>query len=67
MKRKAAVSALRKDVALTKRYGKIGISAVAAAARYQGKGNNENSPAVSRAESKRADASKIRKGTSPKR
>jgi hypothetical protein len=35
MKRKTAVSALRKDVALTKRYGKIGIPAVAAATRYQ--------------------------------
>jgi hypothetical protein len=64
MKRKTAVGAVRKDVALTKRYGKIGIPAVAAAARYQGKGKNENSPA--RAEGQRADTSKIRKGT-PKR
>jgi len=67
MKRKTTVNALREDVALTKCYGKIGIPAVAAAARYQGKGNNENSPTDSRAESTRADASKIRKGISPKR
>ncbi len=44
MSKTSAGSYRKKDVALTKRYGKIGISAVAAATRYQGKGKNETSP-----------------------
>ena len=36
MNSKNAISAPRKDAAITQRYGKIGIPAVAAAARYQG-------------------------------
>jgi hypothetical protein len=60
MKRKTAISAGRKDVALTRRYGQIGIPAVAAAAPYQGKSKNENSPAASRAEGKSTER-KVRK------
>ena len=41
MDSKHAISASRTDAAITKRYGKIGIPAVAAAARYQGKDKNE--------------------------
>ena len=52
MKRKTAIRALRKDVSLTRRYGQIGIQAVAAAAPYHGKGKNEKSPAASRAEAR---------------
>ena len=56
MKRKSASSASRKDVAITQRYGEIGIAAVAAAARYQGK-KGKNSAAASRSPGKgdRAD------------
>ena len=44
MKTKQTVGVRQKDMALTQRYGQIGISAVAAAVRYQGKGNNEILP-----------------------
>jgi hypothetical protein len=66
MKRKTAISAPPKDVALTPRYGQIGIPAVAAAAPYRGKGKNENSPTTSRAEGKSAERKKIRRDTSSK-
>jgi hypothetical protein len=65
MKRKTE-SAPRKNVALTQRYGQIGIPAVAAAARYQEKSNKTNSPVASREEGKSAERSKMR-GTSPRR
>ena len=53
-----------KDVPLTKRYGKIGIAAVEAAARYQTKGDKAKSSAAG------GDAKQKRhvwRGTSPKR
>ena len=58
MDSKHAISASRTDAAITKRYGKIGIPAVAAAARYQGKDKNESTDPV---------RSKIKRGTSPRR
>jgi hypothetical protein len=64
MRKKATLSA-RKDEALTKRYGQIGISAVAAAARYQRPDKTQTSLAA-RSKSKGADRSSFR-GTSPKR
>ena len=68
MNRRTAFSALQKDdVALAERYGKIGIRAVAAAARYQEKARNDISPAPSRAEDERADKSKRRKRSHPMR
>ena len=52
MKRKSGKSGVsRKDVAITQRYGEIGIAAVAAAARYQGK-KDKNSAAASRSPGK---------------
>ena len=58
MNKESAVSAPRKDAGITQRYGKIGISAVAAAARYQDKGKNDSTT---------AERSKIERGTSPRR
>ena len=66
MKRKTAISAPRKDVALTRRYGQIGIPAVAAAVSYQGKCKNENSPAASRAEGKSTERKVRKRDTSSK-
>ena len=61
MQRKKAVHSGHKE-SLTKQYGQIGISAVAAATRYHGKAKNE---AASRredaAQSERADHKKIEK------
>ena len=64
MRTKGTVAA-QKDEALTKRYGQIGISAVAAAARYQRPDMSEKSLAA-RSKSKGADRSSFR-GTSPRR
>ena len=63
--RRKAQSAAQKDVALTEHYKEIGISAVAAAARYQ---RNENSkkPTAARSKGKDADTSSF-KGTSSRR
>jgi len=59
METKHALSATpRKDAAITQRYGKIGIPAVAAAARYQGN-DKKDSTTVER--------SKIKRSTSPRR
>ena len=66
MNKTNAANAHRKDVALTRRYGKIGISAVAAAARYQGKGK-KSSTARLRSEDSTDKSSKIMRGTSPRR
>lgn len=63
--RRKTHSAARQDVALTKRYKEIGISAVAAAARYQPSGKNKKPTAV-QSKSRRTEASSFR-GTSPKR
>jgi hypothetical protein len=63
--RRKAHGAARKEMALTERYKEIGISAVAAAARYQRNGTNKK-PAAVRPEGKRADEATFR-GTSPRR
>ena len=63
--RKKGTAAARKDEALSKRYGQIGISAVAAAARYQRPDKSEKSTAA-RTRNKGADRSSFR-GTSPRR
>jgi hypothetical protein len=62
--RRKGTAAAQKDQALTKRYGKIGISAVAAAARYTRSENGEK-PGAARSKS-RAGRGSFR-GTSPKR
>jgi hypothetical protein len=49
-------------VSLTERYGNIGISAVAAAARYQGR--DENAPNAEGANNKNEDTSTLKIGTS---
>jgi hypothetical protein len=64
MRKKGTVAA-QKDEALTKRYGQIGISAVAAAARYQRPDKSEKSLAA-RSKSESADRGSFR-GTSPRR
>ena len=65
MRKKGTVAA-QKDEALTKRYGQIGISAVAAAVRYQRPDKSEK-PLAARSKSKwGADRSSFR-GTSPRR
>jgi hypothetical protein len=64
MRKKGTVAA-QKDEALTKRYGQIGISAVAAAARYQRPDKSEKSLAA-RSKSESANRSSFR-GTSPRR
>jgi hypothetical protein len=61
--RRKAHSAAQQDAALTKRYKKIGISAVAAAARYQ---RNEKSKKPGARRPKDGDTSSFR-GTSPRR
>jgi hypothetical protein len=61
---KKTAGASRQEVGLTKRYGQIGIAAVAAAARYHGK--SDNPPAAS-GEGKKSDKSRIKKGTAPRR
>jgi len=64
MNAKNAFSAKPKEVPLTKRYGKIGIAAVEAAARYQTKGDKaKSSTAAGDAKQK----SQVFRGTSPKR
>ena len=50
MKSKGGNTARRNEDALAKRYGRIGISAVAAAARYQGKARNEASSQTKQAD-----------------
>ncbi len=60
--RKKGTLAARKDDTLNKEYGKIGISAVEAAARYE---RSEKSRAA-QSKSKSADKSSFR-GTSPRR
>jgi len=62
MKSKGGNTARRNEDALAKRYGRIGISAVAAAARYQGKARNEAS-----SQTKQADKGRRTRGASPKR
>ena len=64
MRRKMG-SAARKDVALTERYKEIGISAVAAAARYQRNGKTKKAKNA-RPKAKSADTGSFR-GTSPRR
>jgi hypothetical protein len=64
MRKKGTVAA-QKDEALTKRYGQIGISAMAAAVRYQRPDRSEKSLAA-RSKSKGAARSSFR-GTSPRR
>ena len=59
MTRKTAFSGQRKDDALTKRYRQIGISAVAAAARYQEKKANKKASA-SAPSTQRTDESKTK-------
>jgi len=66
MKRKTAGRSKQGDIALTKRYGRIGIPAVAAAARYQGQGRNGKSPAL-RSGGKSVDTGKTKRGTSRSR
>jgi hypothetical protein len=61
MRRKAGKST-HSDVSLTERYGNIGISAVAAAARYQGR--DENAPNAEGTNNKNEDTSKVKIGTS---
>ena len=66
MSRRSSSGGPREGEAITKRYGKIGIPAVAAAARYQSK---KDSPTESDTGSKSAGdrKSKITRGTSPRR
>jgi hypothetical protein len=61
---KKTAGASREEVGLTKRYGQIGIAAVAAAARYHGK--SDDPPAAS-GEGKRADKGKVKKRNPPRR
>jgi hypothetical protein len=63
--RRKAHGAAQKDVALTERYKEIGISAVAAAVRYQRNGTSKK-PAVARPKGRRVDKASFR-GTSPRR
>jgi hypothetical protein len=63
--RRKTESAAGKDVALTGRYKEIGISAVAAAARYQRNGKTKKAKNA-RPKAKSADTGSFR-GTSPRR
>jgi hypothetical protein len=65
MRRKAGKSTQHSDVSLTERYGNIGISAVAAAARYHGR--DENAPNTEGADDKNEDRSQVKAGTSTPR
>src|SRR5262245_18556368 len=63
MKKTAGES--RQEVGLTKRYGQIGIAAVAAAARYHGK--SDDPPAASGEGKRAADKGKVKKRSPPRR
>lgn len=63
--RRKTHSATERDTALTRRYKEIGISAVAAAARYQRNGKKKKA-AGARSKDKGADTTSFR-GTSPRR
>jgi hypothetical protein len=65
MRRKADNGTQHSDVSLTERYGNIGISAVAAAARYQGR--DENAPNAESADDQNKDRSQVKAGTSAPR
>jgi hypothetical protein len=66
MNSKKVIGTSRKDAAITQRYGKIGIPAVAAAARCQGK-DKKGSTADSRTEGKSMERNRTIRGTSPHR
>ncbi len=65
MRRKAGKTTRHADVSLTVRYGNIGISAVAAAARYQAR--DENAPKAEGADDQNQDRSQVKAGTSSPR
>jgi hypothetical protein len=65
MRRKADKSTQHSDVSLTERYGNIGISAVAAAARYHGR--DESAPTTESADDENEDRSQVKTGTSAPR
>lgn len=66
MRRKAKVGASPKSANLTKHYGQIGISAVAAAARYPS--DRDTKPAkVKRSGDPTIEARNLPRGTSPRR
>jgi hypothetical protein len=65
MRRKAGKRTRHADVSLTERYGDIGISAVAAAARYHAR--DDNAPNAEGADDQSEDRSEVKAGTSSSR
>jgi hypothetical protein len=67
MRRKTKVGASPKNEGLTKQYGQIGISAVAAAVRYQPNDKSTKPPKAKRPDDPTIEARSLPRGTSPRR
>jgi hypothetical protein len=67
MPRKTKARASPKDTELAKHYGQIGISAVAAAARYQPSLKNSQSAGTKRSDNPAREAGTLPRGTSARR